>query len=124
MLIVAGTTACRCFHGIGTGLDGDGFLRADLHAPAAVDTFMVAHMAHIHTAGAHTTAAVVAAAVVHLYPDDVESVEKTVDRTQRADKAAEAPVAENTGKGNDEHDDELACKENSQHRELFRICWV
>ena len=118
LLRVTGAAAFRRLQGIAARLDGDGLLRADRHALAAVDALVVAHVPHVHAAAAHAASAVVAAAVVDLHADNVEAVEEAVDRPQRADKAAERAVAEDAQQPDPQHDDELACKEDAQHREL------
>ena len=105
----------RSLEGNSTRLDGDRSLFANLHALAAVNALMVAHMAHVHAAVPHAGATVVAAIHVHLHADDVESVEQTVDRPQRADEATEAAVAEHAHQADHQHDDELAGKQYAQH---------
>ena len=121
---IIGTAAFRRLQGIAARLDGDGLLGTDLHALAAVDALMIAHMPHVHAAAAHAASAVVAAAFVDLHTDDVEAVEEAVDRTQRADKAAEGPVAEDAQQPDPEHDDELARKQDPQHGKLRGVCRV
>ena len=121
LLGVVGTAAFRRLQGIAARLDGDGLLRTDRHALAAVDALVIAHMPHVHAAAAHAASAVVAAAFVNFHTDDVEAVEEAVDRTQRADKAAEGPVAEDAQKPDPEHDDELAREQDPQHGKLRRV---
>ena len=55
---------------------------------------MVSHVLHVHLAFPHTQAAAVAAIRIHFDARDREPVKESVDRTERADKAAEAAVAE------------------------------
>ena len=55
---------------------------------------MVSHVLHVHLAFPHTQAAAVAAIRIHFDARDREPVKESVDRSERADKAAEAAVAE------------------------------
>ena len=72
-------------------------------------------MPHIHTAAAHTGSAMIAPVRIHLHADDVETIEETVDRTQRAQETAEAAIAENARQHDHQHNDKLPGKKNSQH---------
>ena len=72
-------------------------------------------MAHIHLTAAHAGAAAVAAVLVHLDTGQCKLVEKTVDRAQGTDKAAERPVAEDAGSADDQHDHELTRKQDLEH---------
>ena len=76
---------------------------------------MVAHMPHVHAAAAHAGAAAAAAVLVDLHTDDAEAVEQTVDRAKRTKETAEAPVAEDTGQSDHQHDAPFAGKQDPQH---------
>ena len=75
---------------------------------------MVSHMFHVHVTLPHTESAAVAAICIYLNPDHGESVEESVDRSERADKTAECAIAECAGESYDQHDYPFAGKENSQ----------
>ena len=81
-------------------------------------------MAHVHAAAAHTGAAAVAALLIHPHTHQAEAVEQPVDRAERADKTAETPVAEPAGQSDDQHDRELAGKEDTQHAEQSRVVGI
>ena len=122
-LIVRGA-ACGGYQGKLARLQADCLLIADVHAPGTVDALMVAHMPHVHAAVSHARAAAVAAGRVHLHAHDGELAEQAVDRAQRAEEAAKAPVAEHAGKADDQQDDELAGEEDAQHGEVARVVGV
>ena len=82
---------------------------------------MVSHVLHVHFALHHTQTAAVAAVRVHLHAGQGKTVEKAVDRTQRADETAERPIAEDTGKADHDHDDPLVGEERAQLIEGRRI---
>ena len=82
---------------------------------------MVSHVLHVHFALHHTQAAAVAAVRVHLHAGQGETVEKAVDRAQRADETAEGPVAENTGQADHDHDDPLVGEERAKLVEGCRV---
>ena len=81
-------------------------------------------MADIHLAAAHAGAAAVAAVLIYFDADESQLVEEAVDRAERADKAAEGPVAEDAGSSDDDHDHEFASEEDLQHREVARVLGV
>ena len=101
-------------------LHGDGLLGAVVDALGAVDALVVAHVADVHPAGAHAGPAVVAAALIHLNADDVEPAEQAVDRPQGAEKAAEAPVAEDAAQADHHQDDPFPGKQDAQHAVIIR----
>lgn len=85
---------------------------------------MITNMPDIHPTMPHTGAAAVAALCIHLYSYEAETIEQTVDGTKRAYKAAEAPIAENTCRADDDHDDKLACEKYAKHTEQVAVARV
>ena len=122
--LVVRTAAGWSFQGKLARFQTDRLLVANVHTLGAVDALMIAHMAHVHPTGADAGAAAVAARGVHLHADQRELAEKAIDRAQRAEKAAEAAIAEHAGETDDQHDDKLACEQNAQHGEVARVTRV
>ena len=114
-LLILAEGVSRCLEGHITGFERNRFLSADVHTFSAVDAFVVAHVFHIHTAVADAAAAAVAFGHVYFHADKTEPVEQSVDRTQRADKAAETAVAEDAGQTYDDQDGKFAREENAEH---------
>ena len=85
---------------------------------------MVARVADVHFTAAHAGAASDAAALVDFDADQGQAVEHAVDRAERADKAAEGPVAEDAGSRDDEHDHKFAREQDPQHREEIGVLRV
>ena len=109
------TPAVRGDEGISAGLEGNCLLIADAHTLGAVNALMVTHMPDIHAAVPYAGTAVIAAVLVYFHAHDAEFIEQSVNRTQRADEAAETAIAEDTGKSNDQHDDKFPGKEDAKH---------
>ena len=82
---------------------------------------MVARVADVHFTAAHAGAASDAAALVDFDADQGQTVEHAVDRAERADKAAEGPVAEDAGSRDDEHDHEFAREQDTEHSEVAAV---
>ena len=78
---------------------------------------MIPDMLHIHRTSHHTRAAAIAAVRIHLHAREGKPVEQAVDCTQRADEAAEGPVAENADQADYDHDYPFAGEE---HTELIK----
>lgn len=69
-------------------------------ALAALDALPVSHVGHVHLARAGTQAAAVALARIHPEGQQSHPAEEGVDSPQRAQEAAEGPVAEYTQQQN------------------------
>ena len=119
--LVVRTAAGGCFEGKAAGFEADCLLIAHIHAFGTVDALVVTHMPHIHAAAAHAGAAVVTAGGIHLHAHNRDLAEEAIDCAQRTHKTAEAAVAENAGKANDEHNDKLTRKQDVQHAEIVGI---
>ena len=58
---------------------------------------------------------------IHLYPDHIETVKEAVDRAERTEEPAKAPIAQDACQGDHQHDDELAGEQDAQRAEHFRV---
>ena len=87
-----------------------------------MDALMIAGSAHIHAAAPHTRTTFVTAGNIFLDTDQCNFAEQAVDCTKRTEKAAEAPVTENTDQPDEEHDNEFSDEQDTQHSEI--ICVV
>ena len=85
---------------------------------------MISYMSYIHRACHHAPAA--AAAAFRTDPDSGQgkAIEKTVDRAQRAEKPAEAAVAEDTGQANGQHNNPFLRKYGFQLEKGGTVCGV
>ena len=98
--------------------------RTHLHACAAVNALMVAHMPHIHRT--LPDACTAAGAVFLFHPDSNKrkAAEESVDRAERAQEAAEGPVAEHTGEPDHQENDPFPGKEDAEHGKESRILFI
>ena len=75
---------------------------------------MIPHVLHIHLAFHHAQSAAVAPVRIHFHPGQGETVEKAVNRAQRANKAAEGAVTEHAGQADHQHDHPFVGKHRPQ----------
>ena len=96
-------------------LEGNGLGGAGGDTLAAMDAFPVAYFFYVHGAYAYAAAAIGAFFLLHFYADKSKLSKKTIQGTQRAQKAAESPVDKDAGRNHRQQDDELPGEQGTQH---------
>ena len=82
---------------------------------------MIAYLAHVHFAGGNAEPAVCAFVLFHLDAQKRDLIEKAVDGTERAEKAAEKTINKDTADKKDVEEGKLPGKEVAEHGEEVGI---
>ena len=113
-----------CLQGDLPALYGNRTGRAHVHARTAVNALMVTHTPHIHRTPPDACAAAGAVFFLHPDPNERKAAEESIDRTKRAQKTAERPVTEHTGKPDHQENDPFPGKEETEHGEQAGILFI